>query len=323
MKKIVSVLLALLFLLGMSVPAMAEDVQLPIFSGIVTDLTEESITVVSAYGSTLTFKLDDPELEVPAIGSLVDVAYTGDISTMASVNAITVVNEAKIKSMNGTVSAVETDKLTVKPSKGNTVTVNLIASTTVTGKAKTYKEGDTVTVTYAECTQFMTTVNLAVNVEVTKVKQEKKANDDDSLTNKKLTGVVVALEHGNYISVRTSKGKLWTFKLYSRTAFPSKKTLELGCTVTITYDGYASNRPYAKKVNVTKTKTETERGKTYKKSGTVEFFEGMEIGLTNGFSADVAYAKHSGKGDRVPGRKVTVYYYVSNGRNYATKIKWK
>ena len=319
MKKFVSVLMALLFLLGTCAFTVAED--LPKFSGLVTDVNGGIFTVVNAYGTTLNFQMDDPDDLMPDIGALVELTYTGDLTAIPSVTEFTVITPATVKSMSGTLNTVETGKITVKPSKGSAVSFNLLTGTTVSGKAQTYKEGDTVTVTYAECVQFMSTVNLALNVEITKIKQEKK--DDEDTTNKKLTGVVTSFSHGGNITIRTSKGKTWTFKLYSKTAFPSKKDLENGCTVTITYDGYASNRPYAKKVNVTKTREETERGKTYKKSGTVSFFEGMAIGLTNGFVADVAYAKHSGKGPREPGRKVTVYYYKQNGENYATKIKWK
>ena len=319
MKKFVSLLMALLFLLGISVSAIAED--LPKFSGIVTDANEGSVTVVNANGNTLTFKLDDPAIDIPDIGSTVEIAYTGDFSSAAIINSITLITPANIKTVSGVVTAVEVGKITVKPAKGNSVVISILPSTSVSGKADAYKEGDTVTVTYAECAQYMSSVNLGINVEVTKVKQEKKAEEEDT-TNKKLTGVVTYVDHSE-IEIRISKGKYWTFKVSSHTKYPSRKQLEEGCTVTITYDGYASKHPYAKKINVTKTRTETERGKTYKKSGTVEYFEGMAIGLTNGFHADVAYAKHSGKGDRVPGRKVTVYYYKQDGENYATKIKWK
>lgn len=318
MKKFVSVMMALLFLLGMCTFAIAEE--LPTFSGLVTDIAEGTITVYNAFGAKIIFMVVDPAIAAPEIGSLVEIAYAGDLATIATANAITVVTPAVVKSISGTISAVETDKITVKPSKGSSVTVSLIASTLVTGKAETYKEGDTVTVTYSELSQYMTVINIATKIEVTKVKQEKKEEDT---TNKKLTGVVTAYSENGTISIRTSKGKNWTFKLRSKTSFTSKKKVEIGCTVTITYDGYASNRPYAKKVNVTKTKEETERGKTYKKSGTVEDIGGMVITLTDGFQADLAYAKHTGKTDRGPGKKVTVYYYKQNGFNYATKVKWK
>ena len=317
MKKFVSLLMALLFLLGISVSAFAED--LPKFSGLVTDVSEGTLTVCNANGNTLTFTLSDPAIEIPEIGALIELSYSGDLITVAEVADITVITPANLKPVSGTVAIVDASSISVKPAKGKAVTVAILPSTTVSGKAETYKEGDTVTVTYAEYTQFMATVNLCISVEVTKIKQEKKEEDN---TNKKMTGVVTYVDHSE-IEVRTSKGKVWSFKLNSKTKYPSKKQLLEGCTVTITYDGHAAKHPYAKIVKVTKTKEETERGKTYKKSGTVANFGGMVINLTNGFWADVAYAKHSGKGDRVPGRKVTVYYYKQNGENYATKIKWK
>lgn len=320
MKKFVSVLMALLFLLGICGPVAAEE-EIPTFSGLVTDIAEGSITVFNAFGAKINFKVEDPAIAAPVVGSFVDVAYVGDIAAIPVASAITVVTPAVVKSISGTVETVESDKITVKPAKGSAITVSLLASTAVTGKAETYKVGDTVTVTYSECSQYMTIVNLATVIEVTKVKEEKKEEDT---TNKKLTGVVTSiLPDGDRFTIRTSKGKSWTFKIRSKTSFPSKKEFTVGCTVTVTYDGYASSKPYAKKVNVTKTAEETERGKIYKKSGTVEYFGGMMIGLTNGFEADLAYAKHTGKSKREAGRKVTIYYYKKNGENFATKVQWK
>ena len=320
MKKLISVLMALLFVMGISVSATAEE--LPKFSGLVTESTVDSVTVVNANGNALTFKLKDDATDYPDIGAFIEIAYSGDLSSVILVETITVLTPATQKTVSGTVTAIETGKITVKPGKGNSVVCNLISSTYVSGKAETYKEGDTVTVTYAECVQFMTTVNLATHIEVTRIKQEKKTEDEDT-TNKQLTGVVTYWD-GSKLSIRTSKGKTWTFKINSHTKYPSRKELDEGCTATVTYDGYASAHPYAKKINVTKTKSETERGKTYKKTGVCgQYAEDWCMVLKDGTYFEIAGAKHSGKSHRGEGYKVTITYYIKNGVNYATKLQWK
>ena len=318
MKKIVSLLMAVLFLLGSMTFVFADETELPKVTGIITNVTEKDVVVTLSNGNLLTLSIA-ADLEVPMVGTYADVYYSGDIATVLTAEAIITLSEAVLKTLEGTVSVFDASSLTIKTKKGTYATFNILSTATISGKAESLEEGQTVTVTYSELTQFMSTVYLATGIEITKAVTKKTEEDT---TNKSLTGVVTSLSDSR-ITIKTSKGKKWTFRIGSKTGFPSSKELEVGCTVKITYDGYASNSPTAKKIKVTKTREETERGTIYKKSGTVASFEGMVITLTNGFWADLAYAKHTGKKTHEVGKKVTIYYYTYGGENYATKIKWK
>ena len=101
-----------------------------------------------------------------------------------------------------------------------------------------------------------------------------------------------------------------------------KYDLAVGSTVTITYDGYASKHPLAKRITVKKPASDKE----YKtKSGTVsQYIPGDCMLLKSGhYFYITGSTKMTGKGEQQIGTKVTITYYVKNGENYATKIKWK
>lgn len=324
MKKAMSLLLALMFALSLVTFTAAETNE---FAGTVTGYGLGSITVVNANGNVVSFFITDQEAEIPDLGAVISVAYEGDFNTGFTATAITLIAEPTHTVISGTVTAAGPLSFTL--SCGNSVVhdIQISADTAITGKATVISVGDTADVTYTAINVLDTVTNFASAVNITALAKEKKTEKaekekEENLINKKLSGVVYKLTEKR-ITIRTSKGKEWTFILNSRTGYPGKFDLDIGSTVTITYDGYASDHPAAKKVKTTK--EADYRLVTYTKSGKCSFFEGMAIGIGNDFSADVAYAKHSGKGKHEPGTKVTVTYYTNpeNGRNYATKIKWK
>lgn len=320
MKKLISVFMAVLFALSLITVAAAEG---QTFTGIVTYNAADSFTVVNAYGSQLTFSKGKVPA-VPAVGSTITVAFSGDLSALPVAESVTVENAAVVKTASGTVKSVTASQFVLETADSVLLTVTVTDGTKIKGKANKLAAGQTVSIIYTESSQFVTVINLATEIEITAVKAAETKTvevtvDEKKTTNKKVSGTVTKLTSSK-ITVKTSKGRTWTFRRTNKTSYSGKYELKTGCTVTVYYDGYASQSPNAKKIKVTK--AASTEPTTHTKKGTCEYFGGMMIGLTNGFEADVAYAKHSGSGYRGEGTQVKVTYYTKNGCNYATRIKW-
>jgi len=356
MKKLISLFMAVLFLLG-SVAAFAEEspaapaedaaveaeapaeeevpaeeeisdeeaalaeaaAQTGEFTGTVLDVTDLTMSVINEFGTILTFAVD-PGVEMPMVGSSVKVYYMGDLVTQPSVIAIDVLAEAVIRTDVGTVTEIGSSDFTIQMMNHANVAYGMVTSTTVTGKSTQLEVGQQVNVNYVDTPYGAIALNIGVYEEAEEVTAGDVATAVavSQLINKKLTGTVKKVT-GSKITIRTKKGKNWTFTLSGATSVTGKYTLKAGATVTVTYDGYASDHPVAKVIHVRKAaSTRT----LHTKRGTCEYYHDSMIKLTNGFLADCIKAKHSGKGKHKAGTKVKVTYYNKNGQHMATRVKW-
>lgn len=308
MKKLISLFLAMLFLLGSFTVVSAEG---EAFTGTVINATEATMTVMNEFGTLLTFVPAD-NVAMPAIGSTVTVGFSGDLTTQLIAEQINVDAEPVLAAANGTVASVAAETFVVTLDNGAAQEYRLSAYTEIAGKAEALEAGQLVAVTYVESAYGPA----AVKVEIAEKPVVVQPVED--VTDKTLSGEVTKLTKDK-ITIKTKKGKTWSFKLAKKTKVSGKYDLEVGSTVTVTYDGYASKVPAAKKIKVTKAATQ------YKTmSGTVsQYLKNDALLLKDGHYFHIKGAKNTGKGLHEIGTKVTITYYVKNGENYAVKVNWK
>lgn len=299
--------------------AIAAVSEIPTMSGLVIAANKTSITVANETGSMIKFGLVEGAI-VPPIGSTVSLTYSGDAAIDAVADTITITAQAATKTVSGTVVSVNAGTVVVDCGKNVILTLTTTDSTAISGKAKTLSAGNVVTVVYAEANIYLTVVDIATSIEITAVKQEKKTDPDDT-TNKTISGKVTKITDTSF-TIHTSKNKNYTFKIKSKTKTSGKYEFKVGCTVTVTYDGYASKSPMAKKIKVTKDADAPEY-KTMK--GVVSQLLPDEALLlkTGHYFHITKNTKNKGTAPKAIGTKVTITYYVKNGENYATKIIWR
>ncbi|MDO4493387.1 MAG: hypothetical protein Q4C53_05795 [Clostridia bacterium] len=320
MKKFLALLMAVMFAFGCVTVASADGKG---YAGVVTSVYPNAVTVSNSHGASLTFIVPS-NLSVPELGTSVSIDYSGDISTQMTAEKITVQGTPVRRVIKGSVRSVNGGTVVIETSTGVLESIIVNGTTVVSGADTSVKAGQNVEAVVAEVATFMTTAKLAesVTVEKSSAKKEEPKQEEKSLENKTLSGTVTELT-GSKISIKTSKGKKWTFKYTNHSYVYGKYDLKKGCKVTITYDGYASDHPVAKKIKTTKAAQEQPEGQTTRKTqGMCNYYGGMSIGLVNGFEADVAYAKHTGSAPHGPGTFVYITYYTEGGSNYATKIQW-
>ncbi|MDO4493389.1 MAG: hypothetical protein Q4C53_05805 [Clostridia bacterium] len=319
MKRLIALCMAVLFSLSLFTVAMAETAA---FEGVVTKTLDGGFIVTNESGSSLTFTTD----KAPELGSTVKVDYEGKVGELLTAKKVTVTKKAVTNTVSGLVTSVSDNSFIVTTLDGKLVNFVSSESLPITGVAGSLTAGQAVKVSYAEVEGGVAKLNIATAVEVTvnpTAKVTKAAEQAEKTTNKKLTGTVTKMTDTR-ITIKTANGKKWTFKYdskYKKTHKRGKYELKVGAKVRITYDGFASAHPFAKGIQVLNPNAASL--KTHKKSGTVASFGGMNIKLTNGFEADVAGAKHVGKGKHAKGTKVTITYTTKKGRNYASRINWK
>lgn len=308
MKKLISLFLAVLFLLGTVTVVNAEGEP---FKGVVIDETADTLTVMNEFGTLLTF-VPGEGLEMPALGSTVTVDYSGDLTTQLVADAVTVDAAPVALTANVTVAAIGENVFTATLEDGTQKEFRFNETTAITGKAAALEAGQKVTVTYVETAYSAVAQQIEIAEPVVVVEPV------EDVTNKTLSGKVTKLTDSK-ITIKTKKGKSWTFKYSKKSKVSGKYDLKVGCTVTITYDGYASKNPLAKKIKVTKAAA------NYKTmSGTCsQYLKDDCMLLKNGHYFYIKGAKMTGKGNPGVGTKCTITYYVKNGEKYAVKINWK
>ena len=289
-------------------------------SGTVVEVAENQIVVSDTKGNTIVFTMTYIQDTEAKAGDEVTISYIGDVLDCPEAVSIQITKDVNIPMITGTVIRIFADEIFVEVqstqvfgfySHKDSFTLEGVTELAVGDYGNVYYTGSLLDGPTAYKFEVLTP---------TKDRSETDSNTPDaSLENKHLTGVVTSLSSSS-ISILTSKNRTWTFKRSSASSISGKYNLEVGASVRITYDGYASNHPLAKAIKVTAAPDPTP--KTHKTSGVVQYFGGMELGLDNGFSCDCAYAKISGDGNREPGDYATVTYYTQDGRNYATYIRF-
>ena len=207
---------------------------------------------------------------------------------------------------------------------GDTVTVTLSGDPAVSAYAVSF-----------EVKTFGTARNPAATPTAVPSSSSPASDQDTSLIDKKLNGTVTELT-SKKMTIRTSKGKSYTFKRVKSTQYTGKYKLEVGATVKVRYDGYASKRPDAKEIRVTAAApkvTPTPKPKVITPEPAVELhtFTGeviewsakkAELWMEGGLFLDCTNAKIYNREYAIPGMiaRVTYYWDRANGRDVATKV---
>ena len=292
-------------------------------SGTIVSVGTSDLLLRPENGNTINFLASGSTLSGLHAGDSVEISYTGDILNQPLTLGVTVLASAPVSrsTISGTVMRIENSTLYVQLESGNTIGFLLTGATSYTGLYSSVLAGDVVTVLYDG---DLLSLPLAVQVVITSPSASRttpaKPEVDRSLINKHLSGIVTKLTDSK-VSVYTSKGKTYSFRLTHKTCYTGGDPLEKGCRIRVTYDGYASNTPNAKVIEVLEPPapsptTPPEIIKTT--SGTVDSISGTWLILTNGFVCDLSTATVTGTGS--PGVHASITYYEKDGTARAIKV---
>ena len=315
---------------------------IPVYSvsGTVISVSSASFSLKMANGNTIQFPLTGSAATAIKEGSEVTVEYTGDILSTPQIQEITVTKEAPAATpapesdlVAGTVTDVKDSSVSVKVSESATYTFRLSLATEYSFAGDPVvppvAAGDSVQVKYSGTLQNSPS---ALEIEVlvasgnrskTSSSSHSSSSDSDNQTNKKLTGIVTSLADSK-VTIRTDNGRSWSFRIVSSTRVSGSYNLEVGSRIRVTYDGYASNSPKAKAINVIapagSNPSPSPSPKTKTVTGTITSFDGTMMRLSNGFGCYTGEATFI-DGPVHPTDVVKITYY-NDGVNVATRIKY-
>ena len=273
-------------------------------------------TLLAFDNDTLTLRLDNSNtlrfpctLDIEAApGDRVSVTYVGELTKSPTVIRLNVLYETM--SFVGTVTAHDDSSVTVKAKNGSTIVFKLTEYTVIAGEDTVIRNNAQVTVAY---TGDLTSAVYAFEVYIDVPGEEM----DPKLIDKTLTGTVTKLTRSK-LTIRTSKGKTYSFRRVSGTEYTGKYELKVNCTVTVRYDGYASATPDAKEIHVKNaapkpTPTPKPTKKLKKAEGTVTAVCGIWITLDDGHVYTVNSANCTIKGSEMCeiGSHAVFRYYKS------------
>ena len=298
--------------------------------GTVVRLDQTGIGITLDNGSTFILACGSVDFSAVGINDRVLLTYSGDIAQGAVATGVTVIEKAQVEDMKVTGTVVSHDSSTVyiMVDSGTAYGFRVTSSTAIGGADSEVKNDAVVEVTY---TGDLNAVPTATAIRIIKAGQE-----DDPLIDKQLTGYVIDLTSSR-MTVELSNGKQYTFVRTDETLYQGVCEIEEGCKVRVTYDGYASQRPDAKLVEILKkpeptpvpTNTPEPKPTTYKVTGTIvskagnmlvvsEDNTGIEYGFLIGsceFTGDSP--NEVGVGDRA-----TVTYRMEGDVKKPTKINY-
>ena len=265
----------------------AETATIGVAEGVtVVSVADGELVVNVSNGSTLQFSL--AEIGDPGVraGDIVDIQYTGDLADVPAAVSVTLVQAAVVETqISGTVSVYDKTSVFVQADGGIVYGFVIDANTKFTGESNALKSGNSVTVTY---TGDLSNAPLATTIYTSAVSSqpEKKgssgsdSSDSDSLKNKRLSGIVDALAP-NYVTIMTSTGHTFTFGITGDTSISQYYVLEIGAKIRVTYDGYASDSPNAKKISVLEPQTDREpEDVTYTMEGYTSYYGGGSLTIS-------------------------------------------
>lgn len=282
--------------------------------GVIGVISDTSLMMRLENGNIVSLPLSIETYAKP--GDFVEVQYVGNLMSNPLVLNISVLYASA--SFSGTVVAHDQNSVTVESASGTTIKFLFSVDTQVTGAAKEIKNNAQVSVTYSgDLTSSVYAYEICIDVPGSEL--------DPSLIDKNLTGTVTKLSNSQ-MTIKNSKGKKYSFKLVSTTKYIGKYKLEVGCTVNVTYDGYASKTPDAKIVKTTKeapdpTPTPTPAKKLKKAEGTVTNVMGIWITLDDGhtYTVNGATCKITGADFAVVGAHAEFRYYKSGSERIVEK----
>ena len=296
----------------------AKDIYSDSIQGIVTAIGKDEITLSMENGNIVKIPC---RIDTDAkAGDKVNLWYSGTIGNDdAMVLYIEVIEAA------GTYSGevVKKDDTSITIAKENEAYTFILGDTVEITGAQKVKVGDIISVVY--------TGQMGEKATVIKIEVEFSAPEepevDPELIDKTLKGTVTKV-HSKNISIVTSKGKKYTFIRTKNTVYSGNFPLQVGCTVCVRYDGYASKKPDAKEIEVLSapapTPTDDPKPKTHTVTGTVESLCGIWIVLSDGHTYTVNSANCNIQDEqyRDIGASIQITYYMDGDERIAVKAKF-
>lgn len=315
-------------------------------SGSVTGATVVStddgeLIINTADGSTLQFELTPLMAQNIISGDVVDVSYYGELTewpVVLSIEKSAAVAAAAAPAANqisGTVYSYTDSSVYVSTDSGMVYGFVVDKKTQFSGESTVLKTGNTVTITY-EGTDLDANVT-ALSVETTvvasgkdqKAGAQKKSTSGStdsgsaSLENKRLKGYVTYV-NGSSISIRTGAGHEFSFRINSLTSVYGHYTLGVGSKVRVVYDGYASDSPAAKKIEIYSDPDTKPQPTRHTMEGYFMYYGGSSIRIDTASGNQHEFAVTSATviiGGGVAGTPVRITYTGSeDGNKTATKI---
>lgn len=290
------------------------EVQVTIVSGSVLSYENGELKILTDNLQTIVFHFI-PDEEIGR-GDYINVSYVGAFSTKGEPTVAQIEIVDKAETFSGTVTKHDKDYVQVDSGNGSSIRFMLADYTILSGEEKEIKNNATVTVTYSgDISEYPTAFEVYTEVKGDELPER--------LIDKTLTGTVVKLNK-NSITILTEKGKKWTFNRTADTEYPKGKAkLTVDCTVKITYDGYASSKPDAKKIQVTK--APDPKPKYHDVTGIVQSVNGIWIVLDDGktYTVNGANCKITGQDFLVPGALAILRYYKDGNDRICVKAEFQ
>ena len=296
-------------------------------SGVVVATATNTMVIRMENGNTISFALSYFTDSFVRKGDTVTVAYEGDITSCPEVTGIAVIQSNPTSTITGTVMTKIDNDIFVQITSSDVIRFSVTKNTVIIGQENVVRD-DTVEVTF-EGDLFDDPEALEIMV----VKANPDRRDlDPSLLNKELTGVVTKLT-STKVTIITSKSNKYSFRITGKTAIEEKKyDLEVNARIRVTYDGYASDTPDAKKITVLAPSDPTptvKPNKIQKITGSIVQRAGnsLVVKATDGIKYSFLLGNVTVKGDldAKVGDTATVsfYYDADTGRPIATEITYK
>ena len=302
--------------------------------GTVVDIQSNTLVLQLQNSNTLQFLLSTITTPNANVGDVVEIAYSGNILDEPEAVTITVItaapeqSDAPTTSVSGTVMQHTKQSVFVKTSSTNVFGFLIDGNTAFKGQSTTLKSGNQVTVTY---TGDLANAPLATVIETTSVTPEAEPTaqpEPVDPTDKTLKGTVTNLATKS-VSVYTDTGHSYTFVRDGSTIVTGNYMLEYGCRIRVLYDGYASNSPLARRIDVLAPPDPTPPEPTpyTPVKRTINGYISMTAGnalvveADNGSEYSFLLRSPSVSGELVVGFRVTVTYLIeADGTYNATKI---
>ena len=298
--------------------------------GTVAGLQPNLLTVQLENNNTLQFMLSNIKDPGVKVGDVVELTYSGNPLDAPEAMTITVVSSTPAATtVSGTVFRFTKQSVFVQTASANIFGFVIDANTAFKGQSTKLKLGNQVTVTY---TGELSNAPAATMIETTAVSSDPEptaAPVDPEPVNKSLKGLVTNLTTKR-VTIYTDTGHSYTFQRDGATVVTGDYMLEYGARIRVLYDGYASNSPFAKRIDVIAPPDPTPPDPTpyvpttYTITGTIAMSAGNGLAVDGDDGREYSFLLRSPSvsGDLIAGYRVRLTYQLeSDGTMNATRIE--
>ncbi len=294
--------------------------------GTIVDIQTNVITLHLANNNTLQFLLSNLKDPGAQVGDEVEVTYSGNLLDTPEATKITVLSSGtKVKAVTGTVMQHTEQSVFVQISSVNIFGFIIDRNTAFKGLSNVLKTGNKVNVSYSG---DLSNAPLATVIETIEVSADPEPAPEKDPVDKTLIGTVTDLT-SKRVTLYSDSGHTYSFQRDGSTLVTGNYALEYGSRIRVLYDGYASNAPLARRIDVLAPPDPTPPDPTpyvpttYTINGTIAMTAGnaLVVDADNGAQYSFLLRAPSISGDIIEGFRITVTYQVeADGSLNATRI---